>query len=141
MNFAFITYLDQSAGFFSDALGSVQYTHAYWIFLAPLIMEAADIITGWIQATINRTWDSTKMRYGLMRKAGMMLIVVVAYLFEYAIAAIAQAHMATFASVYVVVMEALSIFENLDQAGIFVPKFIRDRLLKVKGNMDGETEE
>lgn len=143
MNVAAAIYVTQSAEFLSEALGSLQYTHAYWIFLAPLIMEALDILTGWLQATINKTWDSTKMRYGLMRKAGMMSIVIVAYIFEFAISAVANAHVATFASVYVVVMEMLSVCENLDQAGIAIPKFVRDRLAKVKDNLDnaGGTQE
>lgn len=125
-----------NAEYITEALGDVQYTHSYWIFLAPLIMAVLDVVTGWIQATINKTWDSTKMRYGLLRKSAMMLIVITAYLFEFAIEAVAKAHVATFASIYIIIMEILSVIENLDHAGIPVPPFIRDHLGKVKDNMD-----
>jgi toxin secretion/phage lysis holin len=115
----------------------VQYTHQYWIFLLPVLGAFADIVTGWIQASINATWDSTKMRKGLFRKGGELLVVVLAFVTEYALQVAAQAHVATFLSIYIVIMEALSVLENLDQAGVPIPPIIRDRLGKVKHDMDG----
>ena len=46
-------------------LTELQFSHLYWVFLLPAVCAAADIITGWIQATVNSCWDSTKMRKGL----------------------------------------------------------------------------
>ena len=138
MNFVFANYLYQNADFLDTALDTVQYTHQYWIFLLPVLGAMADIITGWIQASINATWDSTKMRKGLFRKGGELLVVVLAFVTEYALQVAAQAHIATFLSIYIVIMEALSVFENLDQAGVPIPPIIRDRLGKVKHELDGE---
>lgn len=140
MNILFATYMMQSADFFNEALENVQYTHSYWIFLLPVIGAAADIITGWIQASVNSTWDSTKMRKGLFRKGGELLVVVLAFITEYALAVAAQAHVATFLSIYIVIMEALSVLENLDQAGIPIPLFIRGKLGKVKDDLDNAQE-
>ena len=137
MNLAFATYLSQNADFVDTALDTVQYTHQYWIFLLPVLGAFADIVTGWIQASINATWDSTKMRKGLFRKGGELLVVVLAFVTEYALQVAAQAHVATFLSIYIVIMEALSVLENLDQAGVPIPPIIRDRLGKVKHDMDG----
>ena len=137
MNLTFATYLSQNADFLDTALDTVQYTHQYWIFLLPVLGAMADIITGWIQASINATWDSTKMRKGLFRKGGELLVVVLAFVTEYALQVAAQAHVATFLSIYIVIMEALSVLENLDQAGVPIPPIIRDRLGKVKHDMDG----
>ena len=137
MNLAFANYLYQNADFLDTALDTVQYTHQYWIFLLPVLGAFADIITGWIQASINSTWDSTKMRKGLFRKGGELLVVVLAFVTEYALQVAAQAHIATFLSIYIVIMEALSVLENLDQAGVPIPPIIRDRLGKVKHDMDG----
>ena len=64
-------------------LSTFSYSHIYWIFLLPLIGAGADIVTGWIQATINGTWDSTKMRKGLYRKSGELLIVVLGFVADY----------------------------------------------------------
>lgn len=119
-----------------NSIFDIEYTHSYWIFLFPVIGAAADIVTGWIQASVNGTWDSTKMRTGLFRKGGELLVVILAYIAEIAIKALAQAHVATFMSIYIVIMEALSVLENLDQAGIVIPSFIRDKLGKIKDEAD-----
>ena len=63
----------------------IQFTHRYWVLLLPLILMSADIVTGWIQATINGTWDSTKMRTGLFRKSGEMLVIILAWAISVAI--------------------------------------------------------
>lgn len=117
-------------------LNNITYTHAYWIFLLPVIFAAADILTGWIQAGVNGVWDSTKMRRGLYRKAGEISVVLLGYIAECAVSVLSQAHVATFLSIYIVIMEILSIIENLDQAGVTVPGFLRDRLEKVKDKAD-----
>lgn len=136
MNPQFLTVMAHNVTYTEEVIQSITYTHDYWIFLAPLLLNASDVITGWIQATINGCWDSTKMRYGIMRKALMMLMVVVAYCFEYAIEAVHRAHFATFVSGMIIVMEAVSIFENLDQAGIPIPAFIKKRLKKARKDME-----
>ena len=115
---------------------NITYSHVYWLFLLPLIGIAIDVITGWIQASINGTWDSTIMRKGLYRKGGEFLIVLFAFIIEYAIPVCKELHVATCVSVYVVVMEGLSVIENLDQAGVPVPAFLHDKLKKIKDKVD-----
>ena len=120
-----------------EFIREISFTHRYWILFLPLFLMAADVITGWIQASVNSTWDSTKMRKGLFRKGGELLVIVLAFITEYALQVAAQAHVATFLSIYIVIMESLSVLENLDQAGIPLPGIIRDKLGKVKQDMDG----
>ena len=112
-----------------DMLKEISYTHRFWVFLLPLVLMAADVVTGWIQASVNGTWDSTKMRKGLFRKSGELLIIVVAYVIYEAIAL--PVDVPVFISAYVVIMEILSVIENLDQAGIPVPTWLTRRLKKV----------
>jgi len=115
----------------------IHYSHDYWIFLLPLILIAADVVSGWIQATINSTWDSTKMRKGLFRKGGEMLVVVVAWLIGIAIPL--DFNIAFFFSIYIVLMETVSVIENLDLAGIPMPVWIIKRLKKTMQDMtDGQ---
>ena len=57
-----------------EFIREISFTHRYWILFLPLFLMAADVVTGWIQATINETWDSTKMRVGLYRKSGEILL-------------------------------------------------------------------
>lgn len=115
------------------ALNNISFTHRYWVLLLPLILMAADIITGWIQATINGTWDSTKMRKGLYRKSGELLIIVLAYVISIAIKLPFDA--ASFIGGYVIIMELISVCENLNQAGLPVPAWIVKRLGKVAKDM------
>ena len=111
-----------------DTLQKISYTHRFWVFLLPLVLMAADITTGWIQASVNDTWDSTKMRKGLFRKSGELMIIVVACVIYEAIKL--PVDVPVFISAYVVIMEILSVLENLDQAGVPVPAWLTHRLKK-----------
>ena len=125
-----------------EVLDKITYTHSYWTLLLPIIMMGADVLTGWIQASVNGTWDSTKMRKGLFRKSGEIVILVLSYVIQIAIALPINIFM--FISIYVCVMEVLSVIENLDQAGLPVPAWITKRLKKAMDAMvtgDEETEE
>ena len=116
----------------------IHYSHDYWIFLLPLVLIASDVVSGWIQATITRTWDSTKMRKGLFRKGGEMLVVVIAWIVGIAVPM--DINIAVFFSAYIVLMELVSVIENLDLAGIPMPVWIIKRLKKTMQNLtDGDT--
>lgn len=117
-----------------DTLQNISYTHRFWVFLLPLVLMAADIVTGWIQASVNGTWDSTKMRKGLYRKSGELLTILVAYAIQEAVTL--SIDVTACISGYVIIMELLSIIENLDQAGIPVPTFVRSKLGKVAKEID-----
>ena len=110
----------------------IHYSHDYWIFLLPLVLIASDVVSGWIQATINSTWDSTKMRKGLFRKGGEMLVVVIAWIVGIAIPM--DVNIAVFFSGYIVLMELVSVIENLDLAGIPMPVWIIKGLKKTMQN-------
>ena len=112
-----------------ESFNEITFTERYWIILLPLVLMAADIVTGWIQATINGTWDSTKMRVGLFRKSGELLVIVVAYVIYAAISLPIDAP--AFIATYIIIMEVISVCENLDQAGLPVPVWITRRLKKV----------
>jgi toxin secretion/phage lysis holin len=107
----------------------ISFTSRYWVLLLPLALMAADVITGWIQATINGTWDSTKMRKGLFRKSAELLVIVVAYVIYVAISL--PVDVPGFIAGYIIVMEILSVCENLDQAGVPMPTWLTRRLGKI----------
>lgn len=115
-------------------LTDFSYSSDYWVFLLPVIGVCADIITGWIQASVNGTWDSTKMRKGLYRKSGELLLVILAWAIGLAVAL--PVNVAAFVSGYIVIMELLSVVENLDQAGVPIPKAIVKMLRKAKDQME-----
>lgn len=116
-----------------EALQQIHFTAPYWEFALPCIAAGSDILTGWIQASINGTWDSTKMRKGLYRKLGEIMVVVLAWIVGVAVAL--PFDVASAAAVYIVVMESISILENLDQAGVNIP-FLKKLLRKAKSAFD-----
>lgn len=122
-------------------LSTFSYSHIYWIFLLPLIGAGADIVTGWVQASVNNNWKSVIMRKGLYRKSGELLIVVLAFVAEQAVPVIGQYRLATWISLYICTMEAISVLENLDKAGVGFPKSILRKLGKVKEEMDGDEDD
>ena len=110
-------------------LTELQFSHLYWVFLLPAVCAAADIITGWLQATINSCWDSTKMRKGLYRKGGEMLVVFLAYIIYIAVRI--PVEIVKGVVIYIVIMEIVSVIENLDLAGVPMPTWITHRLKKI----------
>ena len=123
-----------------DTINEITFTHRYWVILLPLVLMSADIITGWIQASVNNTWESTKMRKGLFRKSGELLVIVVAYVIYVAIEL--PVDVPVFISVYIIIMEIISVCENLDQAGIPMPTWITRKLKKVAEEMnEGEKDD
>ena len=122
-------------------LSTFSYSHIYWIFLLPLIGAGADIVTGWIQASVNNNWKSDIMRAGLYRKSGELLIVVLGFVAEQAVPVIGQYKLATWISLYICIMEAISVLENLDKAGVGFPKSILRKLGKVKEELDGDDDQ
>ena len=116
-----------------DQLRNISFTHRYWILFLPLFLMAADVVTGWIQATINETWDSSKMRVGLYRKSGELLVIIIAYVVYAAISL--PVDVPAFIAGYIIVMEIISVAENLEEAGLPVPRWVTRRLKKVADDL------
>lgn len=113
---------------FSD----VQFTNAYWVLFLPCALMALDVLTGVTHAWMTGHLKSYRMREGLGRKAGELTILVMGALFTAAISL--PPYIMGFFSLYIVVMELVSICENLKKLGIPIPKFI-DRAL---GNIENK---
>ena len=116
-----------------EQLRNISFTHRYWILFLPLFLMAADVVTGWIQATINETWDSSKMRVGLYRKSGELLVIIIAYVVYAAISL--PVDVPAFIAGYIIVMEIISVAENLEEAGLPVPRWVTRRLKKVADDL------
>lgn len=108
-------------------INTLNFTNIFWQGGATLIFMIADIVSGVIQAIINKNLDSQKMREGLLRKILLILVVILSFIFQYAfnIPAISKV-----VCIYLIVMEIISILENIKKAGIDLGKL--GELLKVK---------
>lgn len=110
-----------------ELLQTLTFSNIIWQVLTPLIFSALDILTGYIQALINKNVDSKVMREGLLHKCLLIVAIVIGYVVEYAfgIKAVAQA-----ITVYICIMEVMSILENLKKAGVDLGKL--GDILKIK---------
>ena len=98
---------------------TLSFTSVAWQIIAPLILSALDSLTGYIQAVINKNVDSKIMREGLLHKCLLIVAIVIGYVVEYAFGISAVAQVIT---VYICVMEVMSIAENLKKAGLDLGK-------------------
>lgn len=108
-------------------INSLNFTNIFWQAGTTLIFMVGDIISGIVQAVINKNLDSQKMREGLLRKILLILIVILSFIFQYAfnIPAISKV-----VCIYLIVMEIISILENIKKAGVDLGKL--GELLKIK---------
>lgn len=107
-----------------EVFESLHFTHEYWTVLLPCIMIAIDFITGLIYAWSSKTFESKKMRTGLTKKVGEISIIVIGEVFSFAFGL--PRYIMAWIAFYIILMELMSVFENLDKMGVPIPKFIKD---------------
>lgn len=102
-----------------ELIKTLTFSNIFWQVITPLIFSGLDILTGYIQAVINKNVDSKIMREGLLHKCLLIVAIVVGYVVEFAFGIQAVAQVIT---IYICVMEVMSILENLQKAGIDLGK-------------------
>lgn len=98
-----------------DIINTLNFTNIVWQIVTPLIFSLADIITGFIQAVINKNVDTQIMRKGLLHKVLIILVIVLSFVIDLAFN---LQFVSKVVCIYVIIMELLSIAENLKKAGI-----------------------
>lgn len=122
-----------------DVANIIHFEKSWYILIVPLVMMGFDYLTGIMKAVHNHDIQSSKLRDGLMRKFGEMITIIISLFLQYSIGL--PKEITIFISIYIIVMELISIIENLDAIGVKVPKWIKDRLLNVaEENDDGKKE-
>lgn len=109
-----------------DIIKAIHFHNLTWLLALPSAMMAIDILTGLINAWKSKDFQSTKMRSGLAKKAGELLIIVIAVLFTFGLDL--PAYILKFISLYIILMELMSVVENLDKVGAPLPKFVKDAI-------------
>lgn len=92
-----------------------------------------DFVTGLTKAFKNGSFSSTKMREGLFHKAGLVLVVVLGVLVDYAQGYLdlgISVPVAAAVCTYVILMEVSSILENVCQ---ITPELMPDKLHQLFG--------
>lgn len=117
-----------------NLINTLNFSSIIWQIATPLIFSLGDVLTGFIQAIINNEVQSKVMREGLLHKTLIIIIVFLSFVasLTFNISLISKA-----VCIYVIVMETMSILENLGKAGIKIE--IIDKILKKEGSETDET--
>lgn len=124
-----------------ELVNQFQFTSEFWMVLLPVAMMAIDIVTGFINAWMKGEVKSSVLRQGIAKKTGELIIILLGELFvmgmNLPIAICAGI------SLYIIIMELVSIFENLQKLGVPIPKFVSKALSSTakKINEDEKEEE
>ena len=103
-----------------EIIKTLTFSSIVWQVITPLIFSGLDILTGYIQAVINKNVASKVMREGLLHKCLLIVAIVIGYVVEYAFGLGAVSSVIT---IYICVMELMSIAENLKKAGLDLKVF------------------
>lgn len=117
-----------------NLIKTLNFSSIIWEIATPLIFSLCDVLTGFIQAIINNEVQSKVMREGLLHKSLIIIIVFLSFVasLTFNISLISKA-----VCIYVIMMETMSILENLGKAGIKIE--IIDKILKKEGSETDET--
>lgn len=111
-----------------EIIETLNFSSILWQIITPIIFSLSDVLTGFIQAIINNELDSKKMRQGLLHKVLIIMLILLSFVSDITF----NLHfISRFVCVYIIVMETISIFENLTKAGLDFGKLTD--ILKIKG--------
>lgn len=111
----------------NEIINNLSFASLGWQIVASLIFILSDILTGVISALIQKNLDSQKMREGLLRKSLLLIIIVLGFIVEYAFK---MPYVSKVICIYIIIMETISILENMKKAGVDLGKL--GELLKIK---------
>lgn len=120
----------------ATVLTSVVYIFGGWdvALQSLLIFVVIDYITGMIKAGIRKEWNSTFGFKGILKKIGILTLIAVAAQID--VLTNMNGVVRTLVIYYFVANEGLSILENLAQAGVPIPEFLKTKLIKLKEDSD-----
>ena len=118
-----------------EIIKNLDFSSLGWQIATPIIFSVADIITGFIQAVINNDVQSKKMRQGLLHKVLIIIILLLSFVasITFNISIISK-----FVAIYIIVMETISIFENLKKAGINFDELLKIFIIGKKEKKENE---
>lgn len=103
-------------------INNLNFSGLFWQISATIIFILADIISGVISAVILNDLDSQKMREGLLRKAQLIVIIILSFVVQYAFNI---NYISKIVCIYIILMEVISILENIKKSGVDLGKLRR----------------
>ncbi len=122
----------------------------WYLFVAFLVLNVVDYITGIVKARMSHTENSNKGMKGIVKKVGYWVVIGIGFFISIAFLEMGEIiglnlsftelfgwfTLATF-----IINEIRSIFENLVQMGVYVPEFLVKGLDVAQKAMEGEHNE
>ena len=120
-----------------NSLPKMKFVNEFIFYLVPLIFMLCDVVSGLAKAYVQKSIISHKMRSGIIKKCGEMMIIVLTAVVVYSVQWPHQ--IIAVVSVYMILMEIISIMENLDEIGVPIPKWIEKTINNVATDIDSGT--
>lgn len=121
-----------------EIVSQFNFANDIWVVMLPAILMGIDFITGTINAWIKGEIDSSKMRKGLGKKIGEITAILIGEMFVMAFNL--SDFLVDAISLYIIIMELISICENLEKLGVPIPKFIKKALAITNEKIQNDTE-
>ena len=110
-----------------EIINSLNFSNVLWQITGTLLFMLADIVSGVISAIIQKNLDSQKMREGLLHKFLLIMVVALSFIIQIMFNI---NYISKVVCIYIIIMETMSIFENIKKAGVDLGKL--GELLKIK---------
>lgn len=120
-----------------NSLPKMKFISEFVFYLVPLIFMLCDVVSGLAKAYVQKNIISNKMRSGIIKKCGEMMIILLTAIVVYSVQWPHQ--IIAIVSVYMILMETISIMENLDGLGVPIPKWIEKTINNVATDIDNGT--
>jgi toxin secretion/phage lysis holin len=109
-----------------ELLNTFHFTNEIWAVMIPIILMGIDVLTGIVNAWVKGEIKSSKLREGLAKKFGEISVIIIGEIFVLGFGL--SNFLADGIAIYLIIMELISICENLDKLGVPIPQFIKKAL-------------
>ena len=117
-----------------EYISKIQFKNNLWILVIPFATMVLDYLSGILYAWVNGIIQSRKMRTGLVKKVGEVMILILGEIFTYGLNL--PMYIIQVIALYIVFMEVISIMENLQKMGVPIPKFVANAFSKADDMID-----
>ena len=121
---------------FQEIMQQVQFASLLWMLIVPVALMVLDFITGFANAWAKGEVISSKMRTGGVKKLGEIVVLGIGLLFMGGFNM--PKAIEAFLSLYICVMELVSIAENLRDMGVPLPWIFRKGLKDIEKELNEE---
>lgn len=123
---------------FSDVNLTVHFANSAYIILVPAVLMVVDIVVGILNAWKSKSIKSSKLRDGIVHKFDELIIIIVALFLQFTLGL--PREIPVFSATYIIIMELISILENLSKSGVKVPEWVTKRLANALEEANKEKE-